>query len=159
MNLHPDLAAIIKGLRDQELTVGFAESCTGGRLAADLTTVPGSSQVVAGSLVCYQIGVKQRLLDMPWVTEDNVVSEKAAEAMARAVRNVLKVDIGVATTGYLDGGTGVAYWAIDASTLSSGPIRMSRHLVFPHASPRENNREIVVRSVMEALTIFGKKTV
>jgi len=155
--LHPDLSLIINGLKDQGLRIGFAESCTGGRLAADLTTVPGSSLVVAGSLVCYQIDIKQRLLDMYWVNEDNVVSEKTATAMAESARSVLEVDIAVATTGYLDGDNPEAHWALHAPHLKSGAINMHRHLTFPKASPRENNREVVIRSVMEALTIFGKK--
>lgn len=155
--LHPDLSLIINGLQDQKLSVGFAESCTGGRLSADLTTVPGSSLVVIGSLVCYQTEVKRRLLDMPWVSEDNVVSQKTAEAMAKSAHSILKADIGVATTGYLDGDKPEAHWALHASHLKTGAIYMHRHIVFPPASPRKNNREVLIQSVMEALTIFGKK--
>jgi hypothetical protein len=79
--------------------------------------------------------------------------------MAESARSLLEVDIGVGTTGYLDGDKPEAYWAIFAPHLKSGVGSMARHLVFPQASPRENNREIIIQSVMEALTIFGKKDI
>lgn len=150
--MHPDLQPIVEGLRDAGLTIGFAESCTGGRLAADLTTVPGSSRVVAGSLVCYQVAIKQRLLNMHWVTEENVVSQKVAQTMAESVRDVLSVDVGVSTTGYLDGDHPEAYFAVKSLDFS-----VSTHLLFPPSSPRGNNREVLIRAVMETLTRYAKR--
>ena len=154
--LHPDLAFIVDGLRARKLRIGFAESCTGGRLSADLTTVPGSSLVVAGSLVCYQVEVKQRILDMYWVTEENVVSEKVARKMAESATDLLEVDIGVATTGYLDGDHPEVYWAIYAPALKNREIRGTQHMVFPKTSSRTVNREHVIHAVMGMLTTLVK---
>ena len=55
MSLHADIIGVI---RARNFTIAFAESCTGGRLSADLTTVPGSSDVVTDSAVCYQTRTK-----------------------------------------------------------------------------------------------------
>ena len=157
MKLHQDISAIIHGLREEGLTIGFAESCTGGRLAADLTMVPGSSDVVAGSVVAYKISAKRDLLGLSNVNDENVVSAQTAADMAEGALPAFMADIGVGTTGYLDGDRPEAFWSITAPNLKSGPIVMSRHLVFPKDSTRENNREIVVQSVMEALTYFAKR--
>lgn len=158
MATHRDVPAIIHGLRDGGLTIAFAESCTGGRLAADLTTVPGSSDVVVGSAVCYQLRAKREILGLGYVTEDNVVSERTATDMALRAREMFGADVGVATTGWLDGQRR-AFWA------AAGPLKnpdgtphVHAHLLeFPAESPRDNNREIVIRAVMESLTIFAKE--
>lgn len=155
MLLHPAIPAIIDGLRDLGLRVGFAESCTGGRLAADLTTVPGSSDVVAGSLVCYQLEAKRRILGLQEVTERNVVSLGTVKAMALRARDMFAADIGAATTGWLDGAR-EAYWAVAGPIVSENGIVHVQwdHIEFGPDSPRDFNREIVVRAVLSHLEIF-----
>lgn len=157
--MHADLPAILRGIRLRGWKIAFAESCTGGRLSADLTTVPGSSDVVAGSAVCYQIDAKRNVLGIDFVNEDNVVSQGVAEAMALATRKLYGANIGVATTGYLDGDHPEAYWAmVPPSYEKEGASVITwRHITFPKTTPRSVNREIVVASVMEALTIFASK--
>jgi PncC family amidohydrolase len=160
MLLHHAIPAIIDGLRDMDLRIAFAESCTGGRLAADLTTVPGASDVVAGSLVCYQLAAKRRLLGLDFVTEQNVVSLQTVKAMALAARLQFATDIAVATTGWLDGEHPEAYWAAAGPIVSEDGIVHVHwdHIEFPKDNPRDFNREIVVRAVMESLEIFAKET-
>jgi nicotinamide-nucleotide amidase len=83
-------------LRSRGLTLGLAESVTGGLVAGRLTAVPGASDVVRGAVVSYASEVKFELLDVP---EGPVVSEAAAAAMATGVRRVLGADVGLALTG------------------------------------------------------------
>lgn len=157
MMLSPRLAEIIDGLRAKELTIAFGESCTGGRLAADLTTIPGSSHVVVGSAVCYQIAAKHRILGLDFVTPKNVVSAETVVAMAKAARGLFDADIGVATTGYLDG-PARAYWCIHSPRVPQTDSQASETtydlIKFPVASPRDMNREILVREVMKHLAIW-----
>jgi len=83
-------------LRSRGLTLGIAESVTGGLVAGRLTAVPGASDVLRGAVVSYASEVKFDLLDVP---EGPVVSEAAAAAMATGVRRVLGAHVGLALTG------------------------------------------------------------
>ena len=91
------------------LTIGTAESCTGGAIAALLTSVPGCSVYFRGSIVAYANEVKQRLLG---VTENDLlqygaVSKQVVEQMAKGALQVLGCDYSVATSGIAgpDGGS------------------------------------------------------
>jgi len=83
-------------LLDAGLTLGVAESLTGGMLGARLTEVPGASAWFRGSVVAYASEVKFRLLGVP---AGPVVSEAAAAAMAEGAARVLGSDVGVGVTG------------------------------------------------------------
>ncbi len=78
------------------LTLGLAESVTGGLIASRIVSVPGASAWFRGSVVSYASQVKFDLLD---VTEGAVVSESAACEMAVGARRVLGADIGLSVTG------------------------------------------------------------
>lgn len=94
--------------RARSLRLATAESCTGGMVAARLTDVPGSSDVVVGGVVAYSNHVKQELLGVPAdvLEEFGAVSAEVALAMADGVRTRVGADIGVAVTGIAgpDGG-------------------------------------------------------
>ena len=97
-----DLARHVVALATaQGLQVGTAESCTGGLVAAALTSVSGSSACVAGGVVSYTPAVKEHSLDVPCATivEHGVVSQETATAMAQGARKALGTDIAVSTTG------------------------------------------------------------
>ena len=83
-------------LRDRGLTLGCAESVTGGLIAARLTDVPGASDVFRGSVVSYASEVKYDVLGVP---VGPVVSDDAAMAMAEGACRVLGCDVAVAVTG------------------------------------------------------------
>jgi nicotinamide-nucleotide amidase len=83
-------------LRARGLTLGLAESVTGGLVAARLTGVPGASDVLRGSIVSYATDVKFDVLGVP---EGPVVTPEAAAEMAVGARRVLGADIGLALTG------------------------------------------------------------
>jgi nicotinamide-nucleotide amidase len=89
-------SVVLALMRVRGLSLGLAESVTGGLVAGRLTAVPGASDVLRGAIVSYASDVKFDLLDVP---EGPVVSEAAAGAMASGVRRVLGADVGLALTG------------------------------------------------------------
>ncbi|MBO9665291.1 MAG: CinA family protein [Bdellovibrio sp.] len=95
------LQELIRSLRDQKLTVGFAESCTGGALSAFLTEQAGISDIFLGSVVSYSNEAKVDLLGVRRDTlmQEGAVSESVARQMAHGVRRQLKTDWSVAVTG------------------------------------------------------------
>jgi nicotinamide-nucleotide amidase len=94
-------AAIGKLLREKNLTISMAESCTGGYLSHLITSVPGSSSYFLGSMVPYDYQIKMRQLGVrPEVLEQyGAVSEPTIIEMANIVRAKFNTDIGVATSG------------------------------------------------------------
>jgi nicotinamide-nucleotide amidase len=88
--------AVAKVLLDRGLTLGLAESLTGGLAASRLVNVAGASKWFRGSVVSYASDVKHDVLDVP---AGPVVSEAAARAMADGARRVLSADVGLSMTG------------------------------------------------------------
>ena len=104
-----DLAAVVLDLcRVRGVTVGVAESCTGGLLGARLTAIPGSSDVVRGGVIAYHDVVKQALLSVPeaMLHEHGAVSEPVVGAMAAGIRTATGVDAALAITGIAGPGGG-----------------------------------------------------
>lgn len=90
-----------KQLVEKGLTVSTAESCTGGGIAARLTSVAGSSAYVQGGIVAYQVEVKEKLLGVnaDTIYKYGVVSEETVIEMAKGAMKSLKTDCAIATTG------------------------------------------------------------
>ena len=99
---------VLELCRTRELTIATAESCTGGLVAARLTSVPGSSDVVLGGVVAYADEVKRTELDVPaeLIERHGSVSAEVAAAMARGARARLGADVAVAVTGIAGPGGG-----------------------------------------------------
>ena len=97
-------------LVEQELTLGVAESCTGGLIAHRLTNVPGSSNYLLGGVVAYSYDVKERVLEVHHDTlyEHGAVSRETALEMARGARRLLGSDVALAVTGIAGPGGGTA---------------------------------------------------
>ncbi|HEV3131629.1 MAG TPA: competence/damage-inducible protein A [Acidimicrobiales bacterium] len=88
--------AVARALATNGLTLGLAESLTGGLASSRLVNVPGASRWFRGSVVSYASQVKFSVLGVP---DGPVVSEQAARAMADGARRVLGSDVGLSTTG------------------------------------------------------------
>jgi nicotinamide-nucleotide amidase len=88
--------AVARLLRQAGLSLGLAESLTGGLVGARITAVPGASDFFRGAIVSYDSAVKHDLLGVP---DGPVVSEAAARAMALGAARVLGADVGLAVTG------------------------------------------------------------
>ena len=99
---------VLDGLMVRGLTLATAESCTGGSVAARLTSVAGASRAFLGGVVAYDNAVKEQLLGVPAETlrDHGAVSEETVRAMAEGVRERLGADVGVATSGVAGPGGG-----------------------------------------------------
>ena len=94
-------AGIVRRASDAGLLIGTAESCTGGLISQLITSVPGSSACMMGSVVSYACSVKRDVLGVDQAILDSVgaVSSECALAMARGARSVLNCDVAVSVTG------------------------------------------------------------
>ncbi len=97
----PGVAALLECLGDGGWSLGTAESLTGGLLAATIVSVPGASEVFAGSVIAYDPEVKTRVLGVEpsLIERRGTVDERVVAAMATGARRVLGVDVALATTG------------------------------------------------------------
>lgn len=144
-----DLALVdrlVHALGKAGLTLATAESCTGGRIGALLTDVPGASATYLGGVVSYASAVKRGLLD---VSEDlledhGAVSEPVARAMAEGALGRLESDIAVSITGLAGPGggspdvpVGTLHLAV-ASRLGGETSTVHRKLKIPGS-----NRELI----------------
>ena len=87
--------------RRRRLTLGIAESATGGLIGHVLTEVPGSSDYFVGDVIAYSNAIKTDLLHVPKTVLERhgAVSGEAAAAMAQGIRELLGTDVGLASTG------------------------------------------------------------
>lgn len=96
-------------LKKKKLTVSTAESCTGGSIAARLTSISGSSEYFNGGIVAYSNDVKMGLLHVSSETlaQHGAVSEETVIEMVKGAMKALKTDCAVATSGIAgpNGGT------------------------------------------------------
>jgi nicotinamide-nucleotide amidase len=103
--INPALTAAARALLDlcrtRRLKIATAESCTGGLVAATLTDIPGSSDVVDRAFVTYSNAAKQTMLGVPpaLLERFGAVSRETAEAMARGALIHAPVHLAVSTTG------------------------------------------------------------
>jgi nicotinamide-nucleotide amidase len=104
----PVEALVLEVCRARGLTLATAESCTGGLVAARLTSVPGSSDVFLGAVVAYADAVKAAELGVPTSVLERygAVSTEVAAAMAAGARERLLADVAVAVTGVAGPGGG-----------------------------------------------------
>ena len=95
--------------RERNLTLGLAESCTGGKLASLFTAIPGSSDYFRGGVVSYSNEAKNELLsvNMQDIQQEGAVSQAVVEQMARGAQKVFHADCAIAISGIAgpDGGT------------------------------------------------------
>ena len=89
-------SVVLQMMRERGLTLGLAESVTGGLVTARLTGIAGASDVLRGGIVSYASAVK---FDLLGVREGPVVSQAAAAEMALGVRRLLGSSVGLAITG------------------------------------------------------------
>ncbi len=90
-----------KALAGKRQTLATAESCTGGKIAEQLTAVPGASGYFRGGIVSYATAVKVDVLGVPQhlIAEHTVVSAEVAGAMAARAQQVFGADYAISTTG------------------------------------------------------------
>lgn len=95
------LEEVTQLLSQKQLTIAAAESLTGGRFSAELTSVEGASSFFKGSVVCYSNEIKQSILQVPIeiIQQYGSVSYECAEFLAESIKNKMKTNIGISFTG------------------------------------------------------------
>ena len=134
--------------RGKGLTLGVAESLTGGLIGSRLTSISGSSEVFKGSIVAYSSDVKRALLDTPDVPS---VSQAAAEAMATGACRALNADIGLAVTGEAGPDPLEEEVGRDWMATSVGGVVKSSTVKWPF--DRERIRQFTTITVLNALRL------
>jgi nicotinamide-nucleotide amidase len=134
-NDRPAEEIVLEQARARGLSLGTAESCTGGLVAARMTSVPGASDVFLGGIVAYDNAVKVAELGVSEETlaAHGAVSAQTAAAMAQGTRRALGADVAVADTGIAGPGGGTPEKPVGLVYLhAAGPDReLARELRLP----------------------------
>ena len=141
--------------RERGLTLATAESCTGGLVAARLTSVPGSSDVFLGGVVSYANEVKSSALGVPAEVLESfgAVSAETAAAMASGARERLGADLAVSVTGIAGPGGGSAEKPVGLVYLHASGVGADRAADFVAPGDRETVR---TRAAVAALHLVRK---
>ncbi len=137
----------------RSLTVATAESCTGGRVAAAITAVPGASGYFLGGVVSYADEAKVALLGVPEeaLLSHGAVSAQVARVMALGARERLGADLAVSVTGVAGPGGGTASKPVGLTYLGLADVTgidVRRHI---WNGGREANQEASARAALEWL--------
>jgi nicotinamide-nucleotide amidase len=126
-------------LAGRGMTIGVAESCTGGLITSRLTDVPGSSRYVDRAVVTYTNAAKMELLGVPaeLIAAHGAVSEAVALAMADGIRARARVDVGVAVTGIAGPGGGSDEKPVGTVAVAAMTAGATRSRVFRFLGERE----------------------
>jgi nicotinamide-nucleotide amidase len=140
-------------LQKRILTVGLAESCTGGLVASRITNVPGSSAYFMAGLVTYSNKAKTKFLSVPdkIIARNGAVSNIVAKRMAKGVRTAAGVDIGLSITGIAGpagGSPGKPVGTVFVALATKKEVFVRKFLF------SGNRREVRKRSSEEALTML-----
>lgn len=149
-------ALLLYMLRERGLTIATAESCTGGSVAAALTSIPGSSDCVNGGVVAYSNQVKINLLgvDASLIESLGAVSEPVAAQMALGVARITGSDVAIATSGIAGPGGGTPDKPV--GTVCIAVSLRGEVLAVTHRMPGSRQR-VVTRSVNTALIMAMKR--
>ena len=144
-----EAAALLDVCRAHGVLLATAESCTGGLIAAALTAIPGSSEVVERGFVTYSNAAKTELVGVPaeLIAEHGAVSEPVVRAMAEGAMAHSRADIAVSVTGVAGPGGGTATKPVGLVWLGlarRGQPTAAEHHVFP--GDRTAVREAAVAS-------------
>lgn len=92
---------LTKRLKEKGLTIGCAESLTGGMFQQEFTSIPGAGSLLKGGVVCYTNEVKEKVLKVKKETieKDGVVSKACASELAENAASLTGADIGISFTG------------------------------------------------------------
>jgi len=143
--------------RAQGLRVATAESCTGGLVAAALTEIPGSSDVVDRGFVTYSNEAKAAMLDVPAATlkRYGAVSSQTAVAMAAGALKNSQADFTVAVTGIAGPGGGSKQKPVGLVHFAAAS-RDGRQLAQRRLFGKIGRRQVRLRSVAQALELLER---
>jgi competence/damage-inducible protein CinA-like protein len=147
-------------LREKQLTIAVAESCTGGLLASRLTDVPGSSEYVDRGVVCYSNQAKIEMVGVPeaLIQQHGAVSEPVAEAMAAGIRERAQTNIGIGITGIAGPGGGTPEKPVGTVCIAVILDDQTRVRTFPFFGGREMVKFQSTQAAMNMLRLMLSKS-
>lgn len=130
-DLRERAARVVAAANAAGVTLGAAESCTGGLVSAAITEVPGSSAVFPGAVVSYANDVKAARLHVGGdiLERFGAVSEETARAMLKGLFQAIPCTIGVAITGVAGPGGGTADKPVGMVCFAAGRADAPTHVV------------------------------
>ena len=152
--------SIIENLKMSNKTITFAESCTGGRIAASFTAIPGASHVLNGACVTYSnhikhlwLGVSQKTLKM-----HGAVSKECVEQMCSGVLKFAQADYAIAVSGIAGPSGGNKLKPVGTVFIATGTPEhiISKRYLF--AGDRESVQHQATQAAIELLGNFLKKS-
>ncbi len=144
---------VISQTRNKGISVGTAESLTGGLIAASLTAIPGSSEVMRGSVVSYAVEAKKDILHVSAkrLEDYGAVDEEVALEMASGARDVLKADLCVAVTGIAGPGGAEPDKPVGTVWIAADNGKKNGAFVFHFSGDRQSVRIQTVEHALELL--------
>lgn len=150
-----DAAQVLALLREKNLQLATAESCTAGLLSAAVTAVPGASAVFTCGVAAYSNDIKRTVLGVPAATLDTVgaVSAETAVAMADGVRRLADTAIGVSVTGVAGPDTeeGKPVGTVFLALANASRVWVREMQPAPDCTTREAVREKAVAIALEMI--------
>lgn len=146
-------------LWETEKTVGTAESCTGGRIAEAIISVPGASKYFKGGIICYVNEIKENLLGVdPHVLEEKTaVCEEVAVAMVKGACKTLNTDYAISATGVAGPSGGTKEIPVGTIWLACGSLNRVVTLKVEEDHGRDINLAIATNKAMELFLNFLKE--
>jgi nicotinamide-nucleotide amidase len=146
---------VLELCRARGMRIVTAESCTGGLVAAALTEIAGSSDVVEGGFVTYSNAAKQATLGVPagTLSRHGAVSSATAAAMAAGALKHSQADFSVAITGIAGPGGGSKQKPVGLVYFAAAS-RNGRHLGRVRRFGKIGRRRVRLRSVAEAFSLL-----
>ena len=151
---------VLYACRKRGLKLVTAESCTGGLVAATLTAIAGSSDVVERAYVTYANEAKREMLGVPWeaILGHGAVSDPVARAMAAGALSRSNADIAVSVTGVAGPGGGTSekpVGLVHFSAIRAGHEPIAERHVFP--GDRDGIRRVAVLTALAMLASLAER--
>lgn len=143
------------------LTVGTAESCTGGRIAESIISIPGASNYFKGGIVSYTNEIKEKLLGVNHdvLEEQTAVCEEVAREMVVGALNALDVDFAISATGIAGPGGGSKEIPVGTIWIGYGSKDNIRTFKLTEDFGRDINLAIATNKAMRLFLDFLNETV
>lgn len=140
-------------LREKNMTIGTAESCTSGAISAEIVSVAGASEYYQGSLNTYSNELKHSLLNVPmeYFTTVGAVSQEVVETMALNAKEVLNVDYSIAVSGIAGPGGGTDEKPVGTIWIAIATPEKVWSKKFNFGNNRERNIILTVNTALNLL--------
>lgn len=147
---------VARAAKEHRITIGLAESCTGGYVANKLTDLAGSSSFFKGSIVCYANEVKENLLKVPKSILETVgaVSQETVIQMAEQARKVLNVDVALSISGILGPGGATAEKPVGLVWMAIASASRTESKQFNFFYDRARNKEMAANAALNMIRLF-----